>query len=116
MTVESPSGAVNRETERMLRRRRQSDDDLGADGFAEVGNGASPRPERGAPAGTARSRTTPLKFLREVRDELRQVAWPSRAEMLNYTAVVFFTLVLMITLIYLLNYAFGHGIFYMFEK
>ena len=61
-------------------------------------------------------RTGPLQFLREVGDELRQVAWPSRSEMINYTAVVFFTLVLMITLIFLLNLGLGKAVVYMFQK
>jgi preprotein translocase subunit SecE len=64
----------------------------------------------------ARQRTSPAQFAREVRDELRQVAWPTRAEMINYTTVVFFTLVLMISLIFLLNYVFGKAVFFMFQK
>jgi preprotein translocase subunit SecE len=64
----------------------------------------------------ARQRTSPAQFLREVRDELRQVAWPNRAELINYTTVVFFTLVLMISLIFVLNYAFGKAVLFMFEK
>ena len=40
---------------------------------------------------------------------MRQVAWPTRAEMINYTAVVFTTLVLMISLIFVLNYVFGQA-------
>ncbi len=65
---------------------------------------------------SARHRTTPIQFAREIREELRQVAWPSRAEMLNYSMVVFFTLVIMIALIFLLNYAFSKGVFFMFQK
>mgnify|MGYP000294403938 CR=1 FL=1 len=33
--------------------------------------------------------------IREVRDEMRQVAWPSRAELINYTSVVLTTLILL---------------------
>ena len=35
------------------------------------------------------------------------MAWPTRAELINYTAVVLTTLVLMIALIFVLNLAFG---------
>ena len=42
--------------------------------------GAAP----GAPCQAAAPGTG--QFFREVRDELRQVAWPTRAEMINYTA------------------------------
>ena len=43
-----------------------------------------------------RKRTTPVQFVREVRDEMRQVAWPSRSELINYTSVVLTTLIIMI--------------------
>lgn len=33
------------------------------------------------------------KFFREVRAELRKVAWPNRKEMINYTTVVLVTVV-----------------------
>ena len=97
--------------------RRDEDDDDDA-----VGAVLAPgRPLGGGPATTsarpvARARTTPVQFAREVRDELRQVAWPSRGEMVNYTTVVFVTLVFMVALIFLLNYVFGKGVLFMFQK
>jgi len=33
-------------------------------------------------------RTSPAKFMREVRTELRKVAWPHRKELVSYTVVV----------------------------
>ncbi len=71
-------------------------------------NAAAKRPQK--------KRTSIAQFFREVRDELRQVAWPNRSEMVNYTTVVLFVLILMIVLIFLLNLAFGKVIFYMFQK
>ncbi len=56
----------------------------------------------------------PGQFFREVRSELRQVAWPNRAEVINYTAVTLVTLVLLITLIFFLNYGFSKGVFWLF--
>jgi len=107
---------VNRETKRMMQRQGQME----ADG--------SPSTKR-APAGTAtrtprqqkggapvRRRATPAQFVREMRDEMRQVAWPSRAELINYTSVVFTTLVIMIGLIFGLNLAFGKLITLLFTK
>jgi preprotein translocase subunit SecE len=32
--------------------------------------------------------TTPASFLREVRDELKKVVWPTRAEIIRLTGVV----------------------------
>ncbi len=99
---------MNRETKRMMQRQGQME----ADG--------SPASRRQAATQTARrpakkKRTTIPEFSRQVRDELRQVAWPSRPELINYTAVVIFTLILMITLIYILNYAFAHFVLWLFR-
>jgi preprotein translocase SecE subunit len=51
-----------------------------------------------------------VEFGREVRSELRQVAWPTRQEVANSAMVVIIVLVLLGTLIFLLNYAFTHAI------
>jgi preprotein translocase subunit SecE len=47
---------------------------------------------------------------------MRQVAWPSRAELLNYTSVVLTTLLIMISLIFALNLAFGKLVTLLFSK
>jgi preprotein translocase subunit SecE len=78
--------------------------------------GASGRPSPQGRGGAPRNRTSILQFFREIRDELRQVAWPNRGEMINYTTVVFFTLVLMISLIFVLNLGLGKAVFFMFQK
>ena len=64
--------AMNREQKRMLQRQGQ----LGADGDARGPQRTAPRP---SPSATD-ERTTPAQFVREVRGELRKVAWPTRAE------------------------------------
>ncbi len=106
---------MNREIKRMTERRDRTMTDepgLETEAFDIGAVGAGPRDAKAA----APHRTTPVQFAREIRDELRQVAWPTRAEMVTYSLVVFFTLLLMIALIYVLNYAFGHGVVYMFQK
>jgi preprotein translocase subunit SecE len=62
-----------------------------------------------------KERTSPAVFLREVRGELRRVAWPSRAEVINYSTIVLFTLVILITLIFLLDYVFAKSVLFLFE-
>ncbi len=107
---------MNRETKRMMQRQGQME----ADGTPST---------RRAPAGTAtktqrqqkggaptRKRSTPVQFVREVRDEMRQVAWPSRSELINYTSVVVTTLIIMISLIFVLNLAFGKLITLLFTR
>jgi len=83
----------------------------------------SPAVRRQAPTRTPRQPTRHelsvgarlVEFIREVRSELRQVAWPSRAEVANSATVVLVTLIILISLIFLLNYAFSHGISYLFK-
>src|SRR3974390_1185760 len=77
---------------------------------------ATPPPRQTKGGAPVRRRATPVQFVREVRDEMRQVAWPSRAELINYTSVVFTTLVIMIALIFALNLAFGKLITLLFTK
>ncbi len=75
-----------------------------------------------APARTAPARK-PVKrepfrigqFFREVRSELRQVAWSNRAEVINYTTVTLFTLLSLMALIFVLNYAFAKGVLWLFK-
>ena len=91
--------AMNRETKRMLQRQGQ----LGPDGEP-----VAKRRERPAPQPKAQEqRTGPRQFLREVRAELRKVAWPTRSEVVNYSIIVAVTVVILTTLIALLDLAFS---------
>lgn len=55
----------------------------------------------GAMEHTSRERTSPPQFLREVRSELKKVAWPNRQEVVAYTMVV------LVTTLILTLYVFG---------
>ena len=50
------------------------------------------------------------KFLREVRNELRKVNWPSRKELMAYTAVVLVTVFLVATFIGIVDLIFSRVI------
>jgi preprotein translocase subunit SecE len=107
---------VNRETKRMMQRQGQMEAD-GSPSTRRAPAGTATRTQRQTKGGApSRRRSTPVQFVREVRDEMRQVAWPSREELINYTSVVFVTLVLMIGLIFGLNLAFGKLITLLFTK
>jgi preprotein translocase subunit SecE len=87
---------------------------VGADGGAPVADrkqqvAAARRPS------AQRERTSPATFLREVRGELRRVAWPTRAEVVNYSTIVLFTLAVLITLIFILDYAFAKLVLFLFQ-
>lgn len=64
----------------------------------------------------AKKRTTIREFFRQVREEMRQVSWPTRAELINYTAITLFVLITMIVLIYGLNLAYGKFVLFLFKK
>ena len=56
------------------------------------------------------------EFVREVRSELKQVAWPTRQEVVNSATVVLVTLILLVSLIFLLNYAFNHFVAFLYRS
>ena len=70
---------LNREQKRQLRRQGALD-------------------ERGNPTRTQRQtdrgRVGPAQYLREVRDELRKVAWPNKREVFRYSVIVTVTVII----------------------
>ena len=61
----------------------------------------------------SRKMTTKI-YVKEVRDELEKVNWPSRKTVVNYSAVVLITLVVLISLIFLLNLVFSRAVLFLF--
>ena len=99
--------AVNRQMKRMMQRQGQVD----ADGAPVARKDAPTRP---APRPT-KERVGAAEFGRQVRAELRKVAWPTRAEVVNYSIVVFVALLLLTGLIFGLDYVFGKAVIYLFK-
>ncbi len=98
---------MNREQKRMMQRQGQ----VGADGTTA--------PRRTSPQDVQRrhsTRTKPRQFFREIREEMRQVSWPTRPEVINYTTIVFFVLVFMTSLIFGLGYGFSKFVTFLFQK
>jgi preprotein translocase subunit SecE len=95
--------AMNRQTKRMLQKQGQ----LGADGepVAQKRQRGTPPPQKNRDA-----RVGPAQFVREVRGELRKVAWPTRAEVVKYSIVVLVAVVLLTALIFGLDFVFGEGV------
>jgi len=56
------------------------------------------------------------KFLKEVRIELKKVAWPSRGEVLVYTVVVLVSVTFVTLYVFGLDFAFGNGLIKVFFK
>jgi preprotein translocase subunit SecE len=102
--------ALNREQKRALKKRG----DLGEDGEPTRTRARPPTP----PPPQQRSkedRVGTKQFLREVRQELRKVAWPTRNETINYSVIVITTLVIMTALIFVLDWVFARGVLRLFD-
>jgi preprotein translocase subunit SecE len=100
--------AMNREQKRMMQRQGQVD----AEG--------APVAQRRQPPRTAKpqkeERTSPAQFFREVRSELRKVAWPTRSEVINYSIITLVTIVVLTTLVALMDWGFGEGILWLIDR
>lgn len=55
----------------------------------------------------AKRRTSPLKFLREVRSELSRVSWPSRSELLSSTIMVIVAVLIITGVVYIFDLVFA---------
>ncbi|MHB1087148.1 MAG: preprotein translocase subunit SecE [Acidimicrobiales bacterium] len=98
---------MNREQKRMMQRQGQVD----ADGAA-----SSRRTSAQDVARRRGPRTSIRQFIKEIRDEMRQVAWPTRPEVINYTSIVFFVLVFMTLLIFGLGVGFSKFVTFLFQQ
>ncbi|HEY0396736.1 MAG TPA: preprotein translocase subunit SecE [Acidimicrobiia bacterium] len=70
---------------------------------------------RPAPPPPHRERTTAKVFVREVRGELKKVAWPTKAEVVTSTIVVLMAVIVMTLLIFGLDYVFAKGVLNLFS-
>ena len=100
---------MNRQTKRMLKKQGQ----LAPDGTPVAANREVAAQRQAAARKT--ERVSAGEFLRGVRGELRKVAWPTRPEVFNLSLIVLFTLAILMTLIFLLDFAFAKSILFLFE-
>ncbi|HEY9556520.1 MAG TPA: preprotein translocase subunit SecE [Acidimicrobiales bacterium] len=101
--------AMNRQQKRMLQRQGQ----VGADGEPVARKRQAPPAARPKPK---EERTTPAQFVREVKGEMRKVAWPTRAEVINSSIIVLVALILLTAYIGGLDYGFGEIVLNLFER
>jgi preprotein translocase subunit SecE len=94
---------VNRQTKRQMKRQG-----------GETPAAAERR--RPAPPPPHRERSTAKEFVREVRGELKKVAWPTKAEVVTSTIVVLVAVIIMTVLIFGLDWAFSNGVLELFEQ
>jgi len=97
--------AMNREQKRALKKQGELNDE-----------GEFVPRRREAPARQqADERTSPGQFLKEVRAELRKVAWPSRDETINYSVIVLITITVLTALIFALDWVFAEFVLSLFD-
>ena len=102
--------AMNRQTKRMLQRQGQ----IGPDG-----NPIAPKREQRVAAAQQRApkeRVGPRQYVHEVRSELRKVAWPSREEVVRYSLIVLFTLIVLTAFIFFVDLGSAEAIFFLFDQ
>ena len=98
---------MNREQKRMMQRQGQ----VGADGAPAARRTSAQDVQR-----RRSERATPREFFRQVREEMRQVSWPTRPEVVNYTSIVLFVLIFMTALIFGLGLGCSHFVAFLFTK
>ena len=96
--------SMNREQKRMLQRQGEVDAD-----------GEPSRQRRETKQQRNEERTGFRQFLREIRSELRKVAWPTRSETTNYALVVIITIVALTAIIAGLDWLFSNSILELFD-
>ena len=96
--------SMNREQKRMLQRQGEVDAD-----------GEPIRQRRQQQQRSAEERTGIAQFSREVRAELRKVAWPSRSETGNYTTVVIITILAITAVVAGLDWIFSQSVLELFD-
>ena len=97
---------MNRQMKRMMQRQGQVDRE-GSPVRREPPARTAPRPpEKRVKAG---------EYVRQVRAELRKVAWPTRKEVIHYSTIVFVALLLLTAVIFALDLAFGKGVVWLFK-
>ncbi|HJO98840.1 MAG: preprotein translocase subunit SecE [Acidimicrobiales bacterium] len=96
--------SMNREQKRLLQRQGEVDAD-----------GEPIRQRREQSSHQAEERTSVAQFSREVRAELRKVAWPSRAETANYATVVVVTIIAVTSIVAGLDWIFSNSVLNLFD-
>jgi len=104
---------VNRQAKRMMQRQKATGQDR-----MEAMRQRRSVTAGGGPGGVRerRKRIPVREFLKEVRAELRKVAWPSRQEMIAYTVVVLVSVVFLTSLVFGMDFVFTKGVLRVFGQ
>jgi preprotein translocase subunit SecE len=98
--------AMNREQKRAMQRAGQ----LNADGSVAA------RDRKTVGQNAKEPRTSPQQFFREVRAEMKKVAWPTRAETIRLAIIVFITIVVLGAFIFFVDLGFARVTDFLFPS
>jgi len=93
---------MNRQAKRLMQRQKAAEERVRAQ-----------QPRRPMPT-ERKKRTPPKQFMKEVRQELKKVNWPTREELMAYTVVVLVSVVVLTSFVFGLDYAFSKGVLHVF--
>jgi preprotein translocase subunit SecE len=96
---------MNRQAKRMMQRQKTAPQDR-----------AEAIRQRKAATTDRKKRTPPGEFLKQVRQELKKVAWPSRQELWSYTVVVLVAVVVLTTYVFGLDFFFSKVVLRVFGQ
>ncbi len=93
---------MNRQTKRLMARQQAATERR------------APTPARRPTAQERKKRTPPRQFLKEVRQELKKVNWPTRHELIAYFVVVLVSVVVLTSFVFGLDYFFSKAVLRVF--
>ena len=99
---------MNRQTKRLMAKQEKG---------KAGGSGKGSAPARKAPppqAGGKKKRTSARQFLKEVRQELKKVQWPTRKEMISYSTVVLVTVIVLASFVFAMDVLFSRAAYELF--
>jgi preprotein translocase subunit SecE len=96
---------MNRQAKRLMQRQRATPQDR-----------VEAMRQRRAVTTERRKATPPKVFLKEVRQELKKVNWPTRGEMVAYTVVVLVAVVVLTALVFVLDLSFSKAVLRLFGQ
>jgi preprotein translocase subunit SecE len=94
---------MNRQAKRMMQRQKAAGQDR-MDAMRQRQRAVAER----------KKRTPPMQFLKEVRQELKKVNWPTRSELISYTVVVLVAVVFLTSLVFGLDLSFSKAVLQVF--
>ena len=97
---------MNRQAKRMMQRQKAT----GQDRLDNM------RQRRAVMPAERKKRTPARVFLKEVRGELKKVAWPTRHELVGYTIVVLVAVVVLTALVFGMDLVFAKGVLRIFGQ